>query len=114
MVKTATVINGTGVGGPTAAVPGADIEYTISYGNISSTGGTGNSGITISNIVITEDGSAAPNNWGTTTTHVASPAPSDSQSGTIVLSNSNTKLVDTVPTLAPQASGTFVFRRRIN
>ncbi len=114
MVKTATVINGTGVGSPTAAVPGADIEYTISYSNISSTGGTGNSGITISNIVITEDGSAAPNNWGTTTTHVASPAPSDSQSGTIVLSNSNTKLVDTVPTLAPQASGTFVFRRRIN
>jgi len=114
MVKTATVINGTGVGSPTDAVPGADIEYTISYDNISSTGGTGNSGITISNIVITEDGSAAPNNWGTTTTHVASPAPSDSQSGTIVLSNSDTKLVDTVPTLAPQTSGTFVFRRRIN
>ena len=114
MVKTATVINGTGVGSPTDAVPGADIEYTISYDNISSTGGTGNSGITISNIVITEDGSAAPNNWGTTTTHVASPAPSDSQSGTIVLSNSDTKLVNTVPTLAPQASGTFKFRRTIN
>jgi hypothetical protein len=114
MVKTAVVINGTGVGNPTDPVPGADIVYTISYDNISSTGGTGNSGLTISNIIITEDGNAAPNNWGTTTTHVASPAPSDSQSGTIVLSNSDTKLVDTVPTLAPQASGTFVFRRRIN
>ena len=114
MVKTAAVINGTGVGNPTDAVPGADIEYTISYSNISSTGGTGNSAITISSIVITEDGSVAPNNWAATTTHVTSPAPSDSQSGTIVLSNSNTKLVDTVPTLVPQASGTFVFRRRIN
>ncbi|HEX8263866.1 MAG TPA: hypothetical protein VF596_00475 [Pyrinomonadaceae bacterium] len=113
MVKSATVINGTGVGSPTDAVPGADIEYTINYTNISSTGGTGNSQITISNIVITEDGNAAPNNWGTSTTHVASPAPSDSRGGSIVLSNSDTKLVDTVPTLAPQTSGTFVFRRRI-
>jgi hypothetical protein len=114
MDKTTTVVNATGVGAATDAVPGADIVYTISYSNISSTGGTGNSQITISNIVITEDGNAAPNNWGASTTHVASPAPSDSQSGAIVLSNSDSKLVDTVPTLAPGASGTFVFRRRIN
>jgi len=114
MDKTAVVTNGTGVGAPDAAVPGAVIEYTISYSNISSTGGTGNGVLTINNLVITEDGNNLPNNWGATTTHVASPAPSDSQSGTIVLSNSDTKLVNTVPTLAPQVSGTFKFRRTIN
>jgi hypothetical protein len=71
--------------------------------------------LTLSGIVITEDGSALPNNWGTITTHNATPAPNDTRGGTIVLSNSNTKLVDTVPgTLAPGASGTFTFRRTIN
>jgi hypothetical protein len=112
--KSYVVINNTGVGGATDAVPGAEIEYTISYRNIASTGGTNNSSLSVSNLVITEDGNVAPNNWGTTTSHVATPAPSDSNGGTIVLSNGDTRLVDTVPTLAPQASGTFKFRRRIN
>lgn len=113
MEKSFVVINGTGIGGATDAVPGADIEYSILYRNLASTGGTDSSTLTVSNLAITEDGNVLPNNWGTTTTHVASPAPSDTRGGTIVLSNGDTKLVDTVPTLAPQQSGTFKFRRRI-
>lgn len=113
MIKTATVINGTGVGGATDAVPGADIEYAILYRNIATTGGVDNSTLTVSNLVITEDGNVLPNNWGTTTTHVASPAPNDTRGGAIVLSNGDSKLVDTVGTLPARESGTFMFRRRI-
>lgn len=116
MDKTSTVINNTGNGAATDAVPGAEIEYSITYRNIATTGGTGNSSLTASNLVITEDGTVAPNNWGATTTHVSTPAssaPSDSRSGTIVLSNGDTKLVDTVPSIAPQTSGVFKFRRLI-
>lgn len=114
MNKTATVINNTGVGGAGEAVPGAEIEYTISYSNISSTGGTGNSQMTISNIVITENGNVAPNNWGGTTTQVVGSA-SDTAGGTITGDTAGSSvLTDTVPSLAPQASGVFKFRRRIN
>lgn len=114
MVKTAPVTNGTGVGGATDPVPGAVIEYTMVYTNISSTGGTGNSILTVSNLVITENGGAGSNNWGTTTTHVAGSA-SDTLGGTITGDVAlSTVLTDTVTTLAPQATGTFKFRRVIN
>lgn len=113
MDKTATVTNGTGVGGPTEAVPGAIIEYVINYSNITSTGGTGNSGLTISNVVITENGNAAPNNWGTRTTQVVGSA--TDTNGTITGDTAgSTSLTDTVPTIAPGGSGTFRFRRTIN
>jgi hypothetical protein len=113
MVKTAPVTNGTGVGGATDPVPGAEIEYTIVYTNISSTGGTGNLQLTVTNLVITENGSAGSNNWGTTTNHVASSA-SDTLGGTITGDVAlSTVLTDTVATLAPGATGTFKFRRVI-
>jgi hypothetical protein len=113
MVKTAPVTNGTGVGGASDPVPGAVIEYTMVYTNISSTGGTGNAQLTVSNLVITENGSAGSNNWGTTTTHVAGSA-SDTQSGIITGDAAlSTVLTDTVATLGPQATGTFKFRRVI-
>jgi len=121
LVKSVVVDNTTGVGGATDAVPGADIVYTITYTNVSSSGGTNNVMLTASNIVINEDGDAAPNNWAASTTQVTSPAPADSTAGTITDGDTNgavtattTFLRDSIPSLAPGASGTFVFRRRIN
>lgn len=114
MTKSANIINATGVGNATDAVPGADIEWVISYQNITSNGGTGNSQLTLSNVVITENGATAPNNWASTTTQVVGSA-SDTNSGTITGDTAGSNvLTDTVTTLAPQASGTFRFRRRIN
>ena len=113
MVKTAPVTNGTGVGGANDPVPGAVIEYTMVYTNISSTGGTGNGQLTVSNLVITENGSTGSNNWGTTTTHVPGSA-SDTLGGTITGDVAlSSVLTDTVTTLAPQATGTFKFQRVI-
>ncbi len=113
LTKSVTVINGTGVGGATDAVPGAVIQYTISYQNVSSTGGSNNATLTASSIVITEDGNAAPNNWGATTDQVVGSA-TDSLGGTITGDAiGSTLLTDTVATLAPQQSGQFVFRRTI-
>lgn len=122
LVKSYTIDNQTGVGALTDAVPGADIVYTITYLNVSvGGGGAGCVNLTASNIVINEDGSAAPNNWAAVTTQVTSPAPADSTTGTITDGNTNgavtaasTYLRDSIPSLAPGASGTFVFRRRIN
>ena len=110
--KTATVANATGVGGPTDAVPGAVITYDITYTNISSSNGDANCvRLTASNLVITEDGLAAPNNWGTYTTNSGSP--SDSGTGVVVTVNPTT-YTDTVASLAGGASATFTFKRSIN
>ncbi|MDQ3754323.1 MAG: hypothetical protein M3371_06275, partial [Acidobacteriota bacterium] len=113
MDKAAVVTNGTGVGGANAPVPSAEIEYVITYSNVSSAGGSGNSMLTINNLVITEDGNAAPNNWGSTTDQVAGSA-SDSRGGTITGDTAgSTALTDTVSSVAPGQSGVFRFKRRI-
>ena len=122
LVKSFTVINATGVGAATDPVPGADIEYTITYSNVSTGGGgAGCVNLVASSIVISEDGAAAPNNWAANTTQVTSPAPSDSNGGTITDGNTNgavtgttTFLKDAAGTLNPGVSKAFVFRRRIN
>jgi hypothetical protein len=122
LVKSSQVFNSTSVGGASDPVPGADIEYTITYSNVSAGGGgAGCVDLVASNIVISEDGSAAPNNWGSTTTQVTTPAPSDSGGGAITDGNTNgavtattTFLKDAAGTLNPGVSRTFVFRRRIN
>ena len=76
-------------------------------------GGTGNVTLTVNSLVITEDGSAAPNNWASTTDQVVGSAV-DSSGGTIAGDSAGSSvLTDTVSTLAPGASGTFVFKRRI-
>ena len=113
LTKTATVTNSTGVGGPTDPVPGAVIEYVITYTNVSSTGGTNNSTLTASNIGITENGNAAPNNWGSTTDQVVGSA-LDSSGGSITGDAAgSTLLTDTIASLGPGSSGTFRFSRRI-
>ncbi|HKO36272.1 MAG TPA: hypothetical protein VJV21_07310 [Pyrinomonadaceae bacterium] len=112
LVKSYTVSNATGVGGATDAVPGAVITYSIAYENISTAnGGAGNVRLTAQNLVITEDGLAAPNNWGTFTTHTGTA--SDSGSGVVVVVNATT-YTDTVASLAPGASAVFSFQRSIN
>lgn len=110
--KTTVVTNATGVGGATDPVPGAQIEYVITYTNISSTGGTNNSQLTANNIVVTENGNAAPNNWGTTTDHVVGATDSLGSAITGDVAGS-TLLTDTVPSLAPGQSGIFRFKRQI-
>ncbi len=110
--KAYTVSNGTGVGGATDPVPGAVITYNITYTNVSTSNGDANCvKLTATNLVITEDGLAAPNNWGTYTTNSGSP--SDSGSG-VVVTVSATKYTDTVASLGPGASAVFTFMRSIN
>ena len=125
LVKSFTVINATGVGAATDAVPGADIEYTITYSNVSvGGGGAGCVNLVASSIVISEDGASAPNNWSANTTQIIAPTgpnPSDSNGGTITDGNTSgavtaasTFLKDAAGSLNPGGSATFKFRRRIN
>jgi hypothetical protein len=110
--KTSSVSNATGVGGATDPVPGAVITYNVTYTNVSTSNGDANCvKLTASNVVITEDGLAAPNNWGTYTTNSGSPT--DSGSGTVV-TVSATKYTDTIASLAAGASAVFTFKRSID
>ena len=109
--KAFTVLNA-GVGASTDPVPGAVITYNITYTNVSSSNGDANCvKLTASNLVITEDGLAGTNNWGTYTTNFG--APSDSGSGTAVIVNA-TKYTDTIASLGPGVSAVFTFKRTIN
>ena len=111
--KTASVSNTTGVGGPTDAVPGAEITFTITYTNVSSSGGTNNVTLTATNIVITENGAALPNNWATFTDHVLASA-NDTLGGTIVGDAVGSNLLtDTIASLSAGQSGVFTFSRLI-
>jgi hypothetical protein len=122
LVKTVTVDNQTGVGGLTDAVPGAHLVYQIAYENVSSGGGVGSVTLTATNIVINEDGDAGTNNWAANTTQIiGASGPADSTTGVITdgdttgaVTAATTFLKDSIPSLAPGASGTFTFRRRIN
>ena len=109
--KAYTVLNA-GVGQSTDPVPGAVITYNITYTNVSSSNGDANCvKLTASSLVITEDGLAGTNNWGTYTTNFGSP--SDSGSGTAAIVTA-TKYTDTIASLAPGASAVFTFKRTIN
>lgn len=110
--KSYTITNSTGVGSATDAVPGAVITYTITYTNIASTGGTNNSTLSANNLVITENGSVAPNNWAANTIHVVGATDSLGSSITGDAAGSNL-LTDTITTLAAGQTGTFVFKRQI-
>jgi hypothetical protein len=122
LVKTVTVDNQTGVGGLTDAVPGAHLVYQIAYSNVSAGGGVGSVTLTASNIIISEDGDAGTNNWALNTTQIiGASGPADSTTGVITdgdttgaVTATTTFLKDSIPSLAPGASGTFTFRRRIN
>jgi hypothetical protein len=115
LTKSAIVTNGTGVGGASDPVPGAEIEFVITYENVMTAvvAGSGNSSLTATNLVITEDGAAGSNNWATYTTQVVGSA-SDTNGGTITgdAAGSNV-LTDTVASLAAGSNGTFRFKRLI-
>ena len=94
------------------AIPGSEIEFAITYTNISSNEGTGNSLLTATNLVITQNGSGAPNNWGLTTDHIV--GASDTLGGYIVGDKEgSTSLTDIVMTLGAGQSGVFKFKRRV-
>jgi hypothetical protein len=115
LVKTAAITNGTGIGGANDPVPGAVIEYTITYTNISSTGGSNNGLLSATSVAITDDGAGA-NNWATHATYVANSASSQltvpvavPNYGNIVVNGTSTSLTDTLPGLQAGVSGTFKF-----
>ena len=118
LTKTAVVVNSTGVGAATDAVPGAFIDYTVAYANVANTPtGTGNVDLDALQVVITEDGDTGTNNWASTTDQVSA-TEVDSRGGSIAISSStggvaNSKYVDTVGTLPAGQSGTLKFRRKI-
>jgi hypothetical protein len=114
LTKTAVVANGTAKGAATDAVPGAVVTFSVAYTNLASTGGTNCVTLNAVDLVITEDGTAGANNWGTYTSHVVSSA-TDSRSGAITgdASTSSTLLTDTLASLLAGQSGTFSFQRLI-
>ena len=108
--KTARIINT--AGDARNAGPGAEIEFTVSYANISSAGGVGSSMLTAHNLVIGENGFAAPNNWGATTDHVV--GASDTRGGIIIGDAvGSSSLTNMVIMLEAGQSGVFKFRRKI-
>jgi hypothetical protein len=108
--KSATVVNNNS--GPALAKPGEEIEFAITYSNVSSTSGVGNTLLTAYNIVINENGNSANNNWGDTTDHVV--GASDTYGGLIIGDRAGSKsLTDIVTTLEAGQSGVFKFKRRV-
>lgn len=106
------IVNRTGVGGPADAVPGAEVEFIVTYSNISSSVGTYCSLLAAYNIVINENGNAPPNNWGTTTQHVV--GAKDSRGGYIVGDRPDSNsLSNIVMRLDAGESGLFTFKRKI-
>jgi hypothetical protein len=110
--KSATVVNPVSTAGSAAAPPGAEIEFAVTYSNISSAAGVGSSLLTAHNLVIREDGNSAPSNWGITTEHIV--GASDTQGGYIVGDqDGSTSLTNIVSTLEAGQSGVFRFKRKV-
>ena len=110
--KSATVVNATGTAGSAVATRGAEIEFAITYSNVSSAAGVGNSLLTAHNLVISENGNSALNNWGMTTEHIV--GASDTQGGYIIGDqDGSTSLTDIVSTLEAGQSGVFKFKRKV-
>jgi hypothetical protein len=103
------------------AEPGQYIEYRIKYSNISEPvpASSNSVGLAANNIKILENGTAGGNNWATFSEH--KPNTAQDSNGVIKYDNgakTNGDLVigeylDTVPTLAPGAFGTFSFTRQV-
>jgi hypothetical protein len=107
------------------AKPGQYIEYRLTFKNISPTvpDGSGSKSLTATNFTIVEDGYAKPNNWAGLTEN--DPNSATVSVGTVSFSLSDkkntttvdrkvTKYIHSVGNLAPQATGTFIFRRQVS
>ena len=104
------IVNHTGVGGPSDAGPGSQVEFSITYSNISSMNGVDCALLIAYNLVITADGRKPPNNWGVTTDHIV--GASDNRGGLIVGDRPNSQsLANVVMRLDAGESGVFRFRR---
>lgn len=91
---------------------GTEIEFVITYRNISSAQGVGSSLLTGYDVVVKVDGNTAPNDWGKTTEHIV--GASDSQGGYISGDREgSTCLSSEVVVLEAGRSGVFKFRRRM-
>jgi hypothetical protein len=104
-------------GGPNDPVPGAIIEYTITYQNVSTSTGSNNGLLHATSVTITDLGTGA-NNWtanaiyvaGSASSQLTSPVPT-SPYGNITVSGSPVDSVAvTLPGLQAGAQGTFKFR----
>jgi hypothetical protein len=110
--RSATVVDANGTGRTAFAAPGIEIEFAVSYANVSTGAGVGNSLLTAHNLVISENGNSATNNWGATTEHIV--GASDSQGGLIIGDRmGSTSLTDIVTTLEAGQSGVFRFKRKV-
>lgn len=115
--KAVQVTNGTGIGGPTDPVPGAVIEYTITYTNVSSNAGSNNGLLNATSVTITDLGTGA-NNWTANATYVANsassqlvaPVPTPNYGNITVSGVPVDSVAVTLPGLQAGASGTFKFR----
>jgi hypothetical protein len=104
-------------GGPNDPVPGAIIEYTVAYKNVSSNAGSNNGLLNATSVTITDLGTGV-NNWTANATYVANSASSQlvfpvatSPYGNITVSGSPVDSVAVVlPGLQAGARGTFKFR----
>ncbi len=115
--------------------PGRFLEYRITYTNISSPpAGSGNVILNANAVVITENGVTAPNNWAldnpptpdgiidtsnvvgraTATSGTITYSPAGDQTGTTAATDVTQYVNTPAGTVAPQANGTFIFRRRFN
>jgi hypothetical protein len=106
------VMNSTGTGRISDAVPGSELEFIITYTNVSTSEGVGCASLTAQNIVISAKGNALPNNWAATTEHVV--GASDNRGGLIVGDRpGSSSVTNMVMSLGAGQSGVFKFRRRI-
>jgi hypothetical protein len=106
------VMNSKGTGRVSEAASGDELEFMITYTNVSTSGGVGCAPLTAQNIVISANGNAPPNNWAATTEHVV--GASDNRGGLIVGDRpGSSSLTNMVMSLDAGQSGVFKFRRRI-
>jgi hypothetical protein len=107
-----------------AALPGRILEYRITYKNIATPAAGTSTSLAANTLVISEQGiSAQGNNWATSTLDSKYPAnplgsATDSTTGVIVVTTGGTPTditayQDTVPSVAPGATGIFMFQRKI-
>jgi hypothetical protein len=108
-----------------AAKPGRIIEYQITYKNLSTPNAGTSLGLPANSLAITEDGNiVGGNNWAVSTTDPKYPTPAtgsalDATAGAaITVTTGGTpadiiKYVDTITAVAPGATGTFTFQRKI-
>lgn len=100
--------------GANEAVParGSEIEFAVSYENITSSAGVGNSLLTAYNLLISENGNSTPNTWGVTTEHVV--GAHDNRGGVILGDRpGSTSLTDIITSLEPGQTGVFKFKRKV-